>query len=324
LPGEAQAVGPRPLRVALTGSGGFIGRALAQTLVSAGRRVIRLVRRPALGPDEIFWRPGNSSPLRELDGVDALIHLAGENIAASRWTPETRRRIEDSRSTATRALAESLAALAHPPAVALCASAIGIYGTRTDDPLGENAPPGDGFLSGVCRRWEAACDPLRERGTRVVSLRFGAVLDPSGGMLARLLPVYRLGLGGPLGTGRQSLSWISLSDALGAIRFLLDTPDLSGPVNVVSPGGVTQSEFNRALGLALHRPAFLRVPGFALRLLLGDLAREVLLGGARVAPTVLLRAGFAFRHPSLDACLREALAPAETERRDPDAREGKP
>lgn len=298
------------MRIALTGGGGFIGRALVKALAAEGRQVIRLVRRPSKGPDEVCWRPGDSSPLRELDGIEAFVHLAGENIAASRWTPEVRRRIEESRSAATLALSQSLAALAHPPAVALCASAVGIYGSREDGPLGENAPSGEGFLAGVCRRWEAACEPLRAIGTRVVSLRFGAVLDPSGGMLGRLLPVYRLGLGGPLGTGRQALSWVSLADALGAVRFLLDARALSGPVNVVSPGGATQSEFNRALGRALRRPAFLRVPSFALRLLLGDLAREVLLGGARVAPVALLRAGYAFRHPFLDAYLREALGQA--------------
>lgn len=315
MPGEAQPVGASPLRIALSGAGGFIGRALAPALTAEGRRVLRLVRRPARGPDEVCWRPGDPAPLRALEGVDALIHLAGENIAAARWTPEVRRRIEESRSAATRALSQSLAALERPPAVALCASAVGIYGTRADGPLGEDASPGDGFLAGVGRRWEAACDPLRARGTRVVSLRFGAVLDPSGGMLGRLLPIYRLGLGGPLGSGRQALSWISMADALGAIWFLLDAPALSGPVNVVSPGGVTQAEFNRVLARVLRRPAFFRVPGLALRLLLGDLARELLLGGAQVAPEALLRAGYVFRHPTLEACLREALGPAGSGRR---------
>jgi hypothetical protein len=243
----------------------------------------------------------------ELEGLDALIHLAGENIASARWTPAMRQRIETSRSVATRALAESLAALEQPPVAALCASASGIYGTRREGALDESAPAGDDFLAGVCSRWEAASEPLRARGVRVVSLRFGAVLDTGGGLLARLLPVFRLGLGGPLGSGRQFLSWISLVDALHAIRFLLESTTVSGSVNLVSPGVVTNAGFSRALGRALRRPAFLRIPAFALQFLFGEMAREILLGGVWTVPRVLTREGYRFHHPEIESFLREAL-----------------
>jgi hypothetical protein len=297
--------------VALTGASGLIGGALRAALAQAGYSVISLVRRTPSGPDEAEWSPerGVIQPQR-LEGIVALVHLAGENIAAGRWSRRRMDAIRGSRIDATSALVDSLTRLRTPPNAFLCASAVGIYGDRGDDWLTEQSDPGHGFLPDVCQAWEAVAGKAREKlGARVVHLRFGVVLAPTGGMLARLLLPFRLGLGGPVGSGRQYLSWISLADVVGAVQHALRDERIAGPVNVVAPTPVTNREFARTLGRVLHRPAVLRVPATLLRLALGRLADEALLASARAKPAVLLDTGYAFRHPNLDGALRDLLAP---------------
>ena len=239
--------------------------------------------------------------------MDAVIHLAGENIAGSRWTNRQKRRIRDSRVEGTRGLSEAVARLSRPPRVLVSASAIGYYGNRGAEPLTEDSLPGEGFLPETCRAWERATAPAREVGVRVVLLRIGIVLSPAGGVLQRLLPPFRLGLGGRLGTGRQFMSWIGLGDLVQVIRRALSDTTLEGPVNAVAPRPVRNEEFTRALGRVLHRPTLLPVPAFAIRLLLGEMGRELLLGGARVLPARLEATGFSFAGADIDSALRLEL-----------------
>jgi hypothetical protein len=246
-------------------------------------------------------------PLDALDGIDAVVHLAGENIASGRWTPERKRRIHESRAHGTRVLAEALAALPRPPRVFVSASAIGLYGDRGDDTLDESSPAGEGFLADVCRAWEAASASLEQAGTRVVHLRFGVVLTPAGGALAQMLPPFRVGLGGPVGSGAQWTSWIGIDDLLGAIHHALVTDALAGPVNAVAPAPVRNRELAAAIGRTLHRPALVPVPAVALRLALGELADALLLSGARVHPTRLDATGYRFRTPDIDGALAHLL-----------------
>jgi uncharacterized protein (TIGR01777 family) len=238
-----------------------------------------------------------------LEGFDAVVHLAGESIAEGRWTEAKRGRIRDSRVQGTRVLADTLARLIHPPKVFLCASAVGFYGSRGDEELDEESPAGSGFLSDVCREWESACRPAVEAGIRVVNLRLGMVLSTRGGALAKMLPIFRLGLGGRLASGRQYVSWITLDDVVEAIQFVMATDSLEGPVNAVAPGAVTNREFTRVLGRVLRRPAILPAPAFALRCVLGQMAQELLLASTRALPRRLLEAGFAFRDPDLEGAL---------------------
>jgi len=305
-PPAAPGPGP-PLAVLVTGASGLVGAALTARLAADGHRVRRLVR-AAAGAADLAWDPaaGRLAPAA-LAGFDAVVHLAGENLAAGRWSAGRRRRIRDSRTRGTRLLAEAIAGLARPPAVLVCASAVGYYGDRGGSWLSEDSPPGSGFLAEVCRDWEAASEPAEARGVRVVRLRLGAVLAGSGGLLARLAPLFRLGLGGRVGSGRQYLSWISLPDVLEVARRALRDPGLRGAVNAVSPAPVPQAEFAAALGRALRRPARLPLPAWAVRLALGEMGRELLLSGARVRPARLLEAGFAFRHPELPGALAQAL-----------------
>jgi uncharacterized protein (TIGR01777 family) len=261
------------------------------------------------GDDGAWWDPYAANPVHRpeaLEGITAAVHLSGANVAA-RWTPSYKRKILESRVTPTRALATLLAALRSRPAVLLCASAIGIYGGRGDEVLTEASAPGSGFLPEVCVAWENAAQPAIDAGIRVVHLRLGVVLSPAGGALARILPVFRAGLGGQLGSGRQWLSWIALPDATRAILFALETPSLSGPVNVVAPNPVTNLEFTRALGKVLHRPALLPVPAFALSLAFGEMAKATILESERVMPERLIAAGFHFEYPDLEAGLRAVL-----------------
>jgi uncharacterized protein (TIGR01777 family) len=242
-----------------------------------------------------------------LDGVEAVVHLAGENIASGRWTAERKRRILQSRAHGTRVLADALASLPTPPRVLVTASAIGIYGDRGDETLDETSAPGTGFLADVCRAWEAASAGLTDRGTRVVHLRFGVILTPTGGALARMLPPARLGLGGPLGSGEQWTSWIGVDDAAGAIHHALVTDGLDGAVNAVAPAPVRNAELAAALGRVLRRPAVLPVPAAVLRAGLGEMADALLLASARVVPTRLEASGYRFRTPELDAALGHLL-----------------
>ncbi len=296
-----------PTRVAVTGSSGLIGSALVRALEGAGSTVIRLVRR-APRPGEVRWDPAAGRIDAEgLVGVEAVVHLAGEPIAAGRWTAERKRRIRESRVQGTGLLAGALASLPTPPGVLVSGSASGYYGHRGDEVLTEDAGPGDNFTAEVAREWEAATAPAAAAGIRVTHVRLGIVLSPDGGALAKMLPVFRCGLGGQLGHGRQWMSWASLRDTVAAIRMALIAPALAGPVNVCAPEPVTNAAFTRALARALGRPALLAVPAFALRLALGQLAEETLLASTRMVPTRLERAGFAFRDPALGPTLERLL-----------------
>ena len=291
----------------------MLGTALHQALIASGRATLQLVRRNPVGEGQLQWNPTASSAISNsarLAGLDAAIHLGGANLAGHRWTAAWKREIRLSRVDSTRALARALVALPQPPHTLLVASAVGIYGDRGDELLDENSQVGKGFLADVCQEWEDAARPAVEAGIRVVNLRFGVVLGPGPGALAKMLPIFRLGLGGRLGSGRQWMSWISLADTVAAVLFALDTPTLAGPVNLTAPQPATNAEFTRALARAVHRPAVLPAPAFALRLALGAMADEALLSSARVVPSSLLNAGFQFAHPTLDSALAGALAPA--------------
>jgi uncharacterized protein (TIGR01777 family) len=294
-----------------------VGGAVSAVLRAQGHEVVRLVRRlpaappaePAGGPDAVPWDPAAGRfEAGRLAGCAAVVHLAGENIAAGRWTARRKARIRSSRVDGTALLARGLAGLAAPPPVLVAASAVGYYGDRPGEKLTEESPPGRGFLAGVCRDWEAAAEPARAAGIRVVWLRIGAVLDPRGGLLARLAPVFRLGLGGPVGGGSQVVSWITLDDLLAVIGRALADPGLAGAVNAVAPAPVTNRELTAALAAALGRPALLPVPAWAARAAFGEMAEELLLWSARVLPERLLAAGFRFRDPELGPALCRLLA----------------
>jgi hypothetical protein len=295
-----------PRRVAVSGAGGFIGTALTAFLTAGGHDVVRIGRNPA--PGVIAAGPGYTR-LRpdDLAGVDAVVHLAGESIAAGRWTAAQKERIRVSRAAPTARLAEVIAAMDRPPAAFLVASAVGVYGDTGDAPVDEDGAAGEGFLAEVVRKWEAAAAPAAAAGIRVVNLRFGVVLGAAGGLLARLLPPFRLGLGGRLGSGRQYLSWIARDDAVGAIHHALMDETIAGPVNVTAPEPVTNAGFTRTLAAVLRRPAPFPVPAAVLRLAFGELADALMLTGQRVMPGRLQAAGYAFRFPDLESALRHEL-----------------
>ena len=299
------------MRVAITGSTGLVGSEVVTVLSAAGHEVVRLVRRaPAPGEKAVRWDPVRREvDAAGLEGFDAVIHLAGENVGAGRWTPARKAAIRDSRVNGTRLLCDALAGLARPPKTLLCASAVGYYGDRGDERLTEGSPPGTGFLAEVCREWEAASAPAARKGIRVVALRIGMVLSPKGGALPRMLPLFRAGLGGVIGSGRQYVSWVALDDLPRIILHALQRGDLSGPVNAVAPRPVTNREFTEALGKALSRPTPLPVPAFALRLAVGrEMADGLLLASARVVPKRLEETGYRFRFPELLAAFRHMLA----------------
>jgi len=295
------------MNVVVTGSSGLIGSALLPALTAGGHTVHRLVRGTP-GPGDAHWDPaaGEITP-DALKDADAIVHLAGESVAAGRWSVPRKARIRDSRVGGTLLLARSMATLDRRPKVFISASAVGVYGDRGDEIVDEASRPGRGFLADVCKEWEAATCPASDAGVHVVNVRLGAVLSRHGGALAKMLPPFRLGAGGPIGTGRQYISWIEIDDAVGAIEHLLRIGAVTGPVNLVAPDAVTNIEFTRTLGRVLGRPAVLPVPAFALRLLLGEMADEMLLASTRVRPSRLLESGYRFRHPSLEAALRHAL-----------------
>jgi uncharacterized protein (TIGR01777 family) len=303
------------MRIAVTGASGLIGSALVRVLRGERHDVLRLVRRPAGAADELTWQPSAASG-RALDpaalaGVDAVVHLGGVGIGDARWTTDRQRAILDSRVEGTTAISTALAAAAAggpaAPRVLLSASAVGFYGDTGDQVVTERDPAGAGFLADVCRAWEAATGPAAEAGVRVVHLRTGLVLSPRGGLLGRMLPLARLGLLGPLGSGRQYQPWISLTDEVGAIRFLLTADEVRGPVNLTGPEPVTNAELTRTLLHVLGRPALApKVPGFALRAMLGGFADEGVLIGQRAVPEVLRQAGYRFTHRTAAAALRWA------------------
>lgn len=297
------------MRIAITGGSGFVGRAATADLQQAGHSVVQLVRQQPVPGGDVHWDAATGAiDATALGHVDAVLHLAGENVAGGRWSTARKRRIQDSRGPATERLCTALAALPQPPRVLVSASATGIYGDRGDDELDERSQPGTGFLADVARAWEAGTRPARDAGLRVVQLRLGMVLDPSGGALRKMLPPFRLGLGGRLGSGRQWTSWITRADLLRAIRFVLEPGELSGPVLAVAPEPVTNAQFTAALGRALGRPAFLPVPEFALRLLFGEMADALLLASQRCRPQELLQAGFRFEQPAIGPALQRLLA----------------
>jgi hypothetical protein len=297
-----------PLRVAVTGASGLIGSALVERLRRDGHTVLRLVRRAPTAPDEVRWDPdGGQVDAAALDGVDAVVHLAGESVAA-RWTDERKRAIRHSRVDATRLLADTLARRARPPRVLVCASAVGFYGDRGDEVLHEESAGGSDFLAGVVKDWEAASHPAERAAVRVVNLRLGVVLSARGGALGKMLLPFRMGAGGRIGSGRQWMSWISLDDAVEVILRALRDDALRGPVNTVA-GAVTNAEFTRALAHAVKRPALVPVPTFALNLLYGnEMVAGTLLVSQRAEPRRLRAAGHRFQHPELADALRAALA----------------
>jgi len=302
-----------PLRIAVSGASGFIGSALVPFLTTGGHEVLRLVRREA-GPGEIAWDPERGTiDAAHLEGVDAVVHLAGENIGEGRWTPARKERILRSRVDGTRLLAQTLASLRRPPRVWVSVSAIGIYGTSPSSRVDETSPAGDDFLARVCVAWEDAAVPAEERGIRVVHPRFGVVLSPTGGALGKMLPPFSLGLGGRVGSGRQPMSWVALDDAIGAIHACLYDERLRGAVNVVAPQSVSNAAFAATLGRVLRRPALVPLPRAAVRLLFGEMGESLLLGGADVSPRRLLDGGFRFESPDLELALRRLLGSPDLE-----------
>lgn len=296
------------MRILVSGSSGLIGRALVPALEADGHQVTRLVRRAA-GPGEAGWDPeaGRLDPA-DVEGHDAVVHLAGVGIGDHRWTAKHKAAVRDSRVKGTTLLAETLASLDRRPAALLSASAVGIYGLRGDEELTEAASPGTGFLADVVQEWEAATAPAARAGIRVALLRSGVVLSTAGGALKKQLLAFKLGIGGKLGSGRQWLSWITLDDHVAATRHVLATPSLAGPVNLTAPSPVTNAGFTRALGRALRRPTFMPVPTVALDLLFGrEMVREMITGGQRVVPAALNASGFTFRHPEIEPALRALL-----------------
>jgi uncharacterized protein (TIGR01777 family) len=293
------------MKIVVSGSTGLIGSALCSFLSANNHHVLRLVRKTTAGRDEIGWDPssGKLDPGR-LEGIDAVIHLAGENIAAGRWTEERKRRIRESRINGTRLLAETLARLSHPPKCWISVSAVGYYGDRGEEVLDEKSGPGSGFLADLCRDWEEATEPASEQGMRIVIPRLGTVLSPKGGALSLMLPVFRMGIGGRIGNGRQYMSWIALEDLVGIFNHAIRSESLKGPVNAVSPHPVTNLEFSKTLGRILSRPVAFALPSFAARLVFGEMADEALLASARVSPARLRDSNYIFRFPELEPALR--------------------
>lgn len=296
------------MKILLTGSSGLVGSALIPVLNVAGHQVTKLVRSVPKSADEVQWDPRTGiRDLTRLEGLDAVIHLAGESIAAGRWSAEQKARIRDSRVQGTQTLCHALTQLVLPPKVLISASALGYYGDRGDEVLHEESAAGRGFLSEVCVAWETATQPAEKSGMRVVLLRIGIVLSPTGGPLAKMALPFKLGLGGVIGSGEQYLSWIALDDLIGAITHALTTEAMRGAVNCVAPNAVTNREFTKTLGQVLKRPTFFPVPAFALRLIFGEMADELLLSGARLEPQRLLATRFQFRYPRLEGALRAVL-----------------
>jgi uncharacterized protein len=306
----------KPAKVLLSGASGMIGSALGKALSFESITTARLVRDNA-DPERglVRWNPPATAPEARFSPIpalflplDAAIHLSGASVAAKRWTPAYRRELRESRVVPTAALCDLLITLPQPPRVLVCASAIGIYGDRGSEMLSEESGPGKGFLADLCQEWEAAAKPAEQAGIRIVHLRFGMVLGRSGGVLAKLVPVFKLGLGGKLGSGEQWMSWVSLPDVTRAILFAIESEELRGAVNVVSPHPVTNTDFTRALGSVLRRPTVFAVPAAALRLAFGEMADGTMLASTRALPMRLSDAGFRFEHERIEPALQSLLA----------------
>jgi len=295
------------MNVLISGATGMIGSALIPELQAAGHRVIRLTRSPE-GDGDVRWDPATGEvDAPRLEGHDAAVHLAGESIAEGRWTAQKKRRIMESRRQGTRLLAETIADLSEPPEVMVSASAVGYYGDRGDEVLREDSGPGSDFLAEVCLAWEAAADPARRAGIRVVHPRFGIVLSPKGGALGRTLPIFKLGGGGRIGSGHQWWSWVALDDVVGAIMHALEGDSVEGPANVGSPNPLTNAQYTRVLGKVLNRPTVFPLPAPAARLALGEVADALLLASQRMEPARLNETGYEFRYPELEGTLRHLL-----------------
>ena len=300
------------MSIVISGSSGLIGKALVARLVEMDQKVRRMVRKPVAsaveGEGDIHWLPLQETvERRKLEGEDVVVHLAAQNVADGKWTKESKQGIRDTRVQGTKTLCDALAKLSNPPKVLVAASAIGYYGDRGDEQLTEASPPGEGFLAEVAKEWEEATEPARQAGIRVVNLRFGMVLSSSGGALKRMLPIFQRGLGGPLGSGRQYVSWVTMDDAVGAIVHAIRTQSLSGPVNVTAPNPVTNREFTRTLAHVLRKRAMLPVPGFALKMKFGQMAEELLLASCYAVPKKLTDSGYKFQYPELEGGLRHVL-----------------
>ncbi|MFC9814377.1 TIGR01777 family oxidoreductase [Streptomyces virginiae] len=295
------------MRIAVTGSTGLIGSALVRSLRADGHEVVRFVRREPAGADEARWDPERGHVDRAaLDGCGAVVHLAGAGIGDHRWTAAYKRKIRDSRVLGTAALANALAGLDAPPGVLVSGSAVGYYGDTGDRVVDEDAPAGHGFLPSVCLEWEAAAAPAQEAGIRTAFSRTGLVVAKEGGAWGRMFPLFRAGVGGRLGDGRQYWPFISLHDEVAALRHIIDTPALSGPVNLTAPEPLTNRQVTAAMARVLRRPAVLPVPAVALRVVLGEFSEDVL-GGQRARPARLLESGFVFRDPGIEQAIRAAL-----------------
>jgi uncharacterized protein len=297
------------MKILVTGSSGLIGSALLLLLAGQGHQVVRLVRRPkAPAEDVAVWDPdAGKLEVSALEQTDAVVHLAGENIGSARWTEERKKRMSESRVRGTRLLSETLARLAVPPRVLVSASAVGFYGSRGDDVLTEESPPGSGFLAELCKEWEAATDPARQKGIRVVNLRTGMVFSGKGGALTAMLRAFKAGAGGKLGDGQQFISWIAIDDLTRVISHAIAEKSLTSPVNAVSPNPVRNVEFTETLGKVLGRPTFLSMPAPLVRLIFGEMADALLLASLRAQPKRLLDTGFTFQFPGLEAALRHFI-----------------
>jgi uncharacterized protein len=297
------------MKILIGGSHGLVGTALIKSLEAAGHEVFRLVRYAPHSKTEVEWSPDRYSiALARIEGFDAVVNLAGESIAEGRWTDEKKRRIRESRVKGTKLLGDALANLTVPPRTFICASAIGYYGNRGDEILTEASPPGNDFLANVCAEWEQATAFATAKGIRVVNTRFGIILDAEGGALKKMLPPFRMGAGGRIGSGKQWMSWIALHDVIGALNFALTNDSLRGPVNFVAPNPVTNAEFTKTLGSVLSRPTLFPIPAFAIKLMFGEMGEALLLGGQRVAPKLLTAEGYEFRYSRLGKALSHILA----------------
>jgi uncharacterized protein (TIGR01777 family) len=300
------------MKVLVSGSSGLIGSALVNRLRRDGHEVVRLVRGAADAPDTVGWDPrAGTIDAAALDGVGGVVHLAGAPIAASRWSKRVKQQILASRVEGTRTLAEALARLLQPPRVLVSASGVGFYGDRGDEVLDEDGLGGTGFLAEVARQWEAATAAASAAGIRVVMMRLGVVLSASGGALPRMVLPFKFGAGGPVGSGRQYMSWITLDDAVSAMLYAVETDTLSGPVNTVAPSPVTNREFASVLGRVLRRPSVLPLPALAVKTLMGEMGVELLLASTRAVPGKLEASGFTFEHPELEDGLRHVLGQGE-------------
>lgn len=306
------------MKILISGSSGFVGSRLFSFLTEKECQVTKLAReQTSLKHGTIFWNPDEKIiHSKSLEGFDAFIHLAGENIASQRWTKKQKIKIKESRIKGTKLLVETILKLKSPPNVFLCASATGYYGNRDEEVLNENSKSGNGFLANVCREWEETCIPLKKTGIRVINLRFGIILSASNGALANMLLPFKLGFGGVIGNGKQYMPWITIHDAVAAIHHLSTMNNLQGPVNIVSPNAVTNYEFTKALGKVLSRPTFIPFPASLIKLILGKMADELLLSSTRVLPEKLLTNGFKFSNPELEESLRIVIKEKYKERSD--------